>query len=73
MYKCLDMDKIHFIEGDTDSAYRAVAGDPSDDNTQGLKDVIKDHKFYNENVFKFAPYDFYCSGESYRPQLDTAK
>jgi hypothetical protein len=26
--KCLDMDKIHFVEGDTDSMYLAVAGDP---------------------------------------------
>ncbi|KAA6360371.1 MAG: hypothetical protein EZS28_044102 [Streblomastix strix] len=26
MYKCFDMDRLHFIEGDTDSAYWAVSG-----------------------------------------------
>jgi hypothetical protein len=26
MYKCLDMSKIHFVEGDTDSMYWAVSG-----------------------------------------------
>ncbi len=73
MYKCLDMDRIHFIEGDTDSAYWAIAGDPTDSNEQGFKHVIKDHEFYNENVFHFMPYDFYCSDETKRPQLTTPK
>jgi hypothetical protein len=27
MMQCLNMDKLHFIEGDTDSMYWAVAGD----------------------------------------------
>ncbi len=72
MYKCLDMNRIHFIEGDTDSAYWAIAGDPNDDNTQAFKHVIKDHEFYNENIFKFAPSDFYCSDETKRPVLKTA-
>ncbi|KAA6403126.1 MAG: hypothetical protein EZS28_001355 [Streblomastix strix] len=27
MNKCFDMDKLHFVEGDTDSAYWAVSGD----------------------------------------------
>ncbi len=73
MYKCLDMEKLHFIEGDTDSAYWAVAGNPDEDNTQGFKHVITDHKFYNENIFKFAPFDFYCSDESCRLTLTTKK
>jgi hypothetical protein len=34
MYRCLDMDKIHFIEGDTDSAYWAISGDPNEDYKQ---------------------------------------
>jgi hypothetical protein len=55
MYKCLDMSKIHFIEGDTDSAYWAIAGDPNDDVKQGFKHVISDKKFYDENVYKFLP------------------
>ena len=41
MYKCLDMDKIHFIEGDTDSMYWAIAGNLEDDFKQGFKHVVK--------------------------------
>jgi hypothetical protein len=26
LYKCLDMTKVHFVEGDIDSMYMAVAG-----------------------------------------------
>jgi hypothetical protein len=47
LYKCLDLDKIHFIEGDTDSMYWAVAGALDEPNTQGFKHIIKDHEFYN--------------------------
>jgi hypothetical protein len=39
--KCLDMIKLHFVEGDTDSMYMAVAGNPNDDCNQGFKYVIK--------------------------------
>ncbi len=73
MNRCLDMERIHFIEGDTDSIYIAVAGDPSLGREQGLQAVIKDHDFYNEHIFKFAPYDFYCSDESKRPTCDTPR
>jgi hypothetical protein len=31
MHKCLDMSKIHFIEGDTDSSYWAISGDSEED------------------------------------------
>ncbi|KAA6381657.1 MAG: hypothetical protein EZS28_022816 [Streblomastix strix] len=33
MYKCFDMDRLHFIEGDTDSAYWAVSGKDFSEST----------------------------------------
>ena len=55
MSKCLDMNRIHFIEGDTDSAYFAIAGSPEEDNTQMFKHVIKNQKFYDEHVYEWLP------------------
>jgi hypothetical protein len=48
----MDMLKIHFIEGDTDSLYYVISGNPDEDNHQGFKHVIKDEVFYNEKVYK---------------------
>jgi hypothetical protein len=64
MYKCLDMTKIHFVEGDTDSMYFAVAGNPDEGNEQGFKYVIKDEKFYNKHIYKFLPASFYSTDNS---------
>jgi hypothetical protein len=61
LYKCIDTNKIHFIEGDTDSMYWAVAGNPNEDYRQGFKYVIRDEKFYNKHVYKFFPNDFYST------------
>ena len=55
MYKCLDMDKIHVVELDTDSLYVAVAGDPNDDYKQRYKHVIKDKEFYDKHVYEYFP------------------
>ena len=55
MYKCLDMDRIHYVEGDTDSAYWAVAGDPTEDYTQQFKYVIRDQSFYDAHVYEWFP------------------
>ena len=71
MYKCLDMDKIHFIEGDTDSMYWAIAGNPEENFKQGFKHVIKDKEYYDKNVFKFLPYNFFCFDEKSQPMLNT--
>ena len=71
MYKCLDMDKIHFIEGDTDSMYWAIAGDPNDGFKQGFKHVVKDKEYYDKHVFKFLLYNFFCFDEKSRPVLTT--
>jgi hypothetical protein len=54
MYKCLDMTRIHFVEGDTDSMYWAVAGDITEPNTQGFKHVLASPEFYNKNVYEFS-------------------
>jgi hypothetical protein len=55
IYKCIDLSKIHFIEGDTDSLYYAISGNPDEDCHQGFKHVIKDEVFYNKNVYKWFP------------------
>jgi hypothetical protein len=64
MYKCLDMTRLHFVEGDTDSMYLAVSGSESDNYEQQFKHVIKDHNFYNNNIYKFIPSNFYSSNNS---------
>jgi hypothetical protein len=55
IYKCIDLSKIHFIEGDTDSLYYAISGNANEDCHQGFKHVIKDEVFYKENVYKWFP------------------
>jgi hypothetical protein len=50
LYKALDRRKFHFIEGDTDSMYWAVAGDPNDDYKQGFKHIITDQAFYDAHI-----------------------
>jgi hypothetical protein len=72
MYKCLDMSRIHFVEGDTDSMYFAISGDPNDPegNNQGFKHVIKNKEFYNENVYKFLPSNFYSTATT-KPTFNT--
>jgi hypothetical protein len=69
MYKCLDMSKIDFVEGDTDSMYWAVSGSEDENYEQGFKHVIKDHDFYNANIYKYTPSSFYSSGNS-NPTFD---
>jgi hypothetical protein len=65
------MDRLHFIEGDTDSMFWAIAGSSSDSRYQAFKHVIKSEEFYNNNVFKWLPADFYCSDESKVPKFLT--
>jgi hypothetical protein len=64
MFKCLDMERIHFIEGDTDSMYWAVSGNLAEDNKQGFKHVILNHEFYNKHVYDYLPASFYSSDNS---------
>ena len=46
---------ISFIEGDTDSMYWAISGNPEKDYTQKFEYVVKNKKFYNENKHLFFP------------------
>jgi hypothetical protein len=47
MVKCLDMNKIHYIEGDTDSVYIFITDD--------LDKLVTDQEFYDENVYEWFP------------------
>jgi hypothetical protein len=50
MYKCLDMNKMQFVEGDTDSMYWAIS-------KKKFIDLIIDHEFWNNNAKYFFPSD----------------
>jgi hypothetical protein len=64
MYKCLDISKTHLVEGDTDNMYSAVSNSEDDNYEQGFKHVIKNHTFYNNNIYKYTPSNFYSSNNS---------
>jgi hypothetical protein len=53
--RCMDMNRIHAIEGDTDSLYFAVAGDPRRGVRQGFRFVVKDKKFCREHYYEWFP------------------
>lgn len=53
--KALDMNRIHVNTIETDSYYFSIAGDINEGIEQGFKHVIKDERFYNENIYKFMP------------------
>ncbi|KAA6375004.1 MAG: hypothetical protein EZS28_029470 [Streblomastix strix] len=55
MYKAFDMEKMHFVEGDTDSAYWAVSGSAEAGHQQQFNFVIKDKQFYEDNAKYFFP------------------
>lgn len=73
MFKAFDTNKILSIEGDTDSKYFAISGNPNENYKQGIKYIIKDKKFYSENVFKYLTSDYYLPEEyeHFRPQFKT--
>jgi hypothetical protein len=55
IYRSINLSKIHFIEGDTDSLYYEISGNPDEDCHQGFKHVVKDEVFYKKNVYKWFP------------------
>ncbi|KAA6382352.1 MAG: hypothetical protein EZS28_022121 [Streblomastix strix] len=57
LYKCIDMDRVHFCNMDTDSMYLAIAGSQIEGYKQGLKYVIKDQLFYDQHYKKWLPWD----------------
>jgi hypothetical protein len=42
MYMCLDMERIHYSEGDTDSMFLSITGFPEEDKHQAFKLIILD-------------------------------
>jgi hypothetical protein len=46
---------MHFIEGDTDSAYWAISGNPNEDYKQGFKYVVKDQEYYDKHIYEWMP------------------
>ncbi|KAA6357093.1 MAG: hypothetical protein EZS28_047380, partial [Streblomastix strix] len=57
LYKCIDMDRVHFCNTDTDSMYLAIAGSQIEGYKQGLKYVIKDQGFYDNHYKEWLPWD----------------
>ena len=55
MYKAFDMTRMHFVEGDTDSMYWAISGDPTKDYHQRFEYVVKDREFYDKYKYLFFP------------------
>jgi hypothetical protein len=55
LVKCMDMDRIHVIEADTDSLYVAISGDPDMDIHQGFEYVVKNRGFYRKHVYEWLP------------------
>ncbi|KAA6386439.1 MAG: hypothetical protein EZS28_018032 [Streblomastix strix] len=49
------INRLHFIEGDTDSAYWCISGNPNEDFTQQFNAVINDREFYNDNAKYYFP------------------
>jgi len=55
VFKCIDMDKFHLVEGDTDSIYFAVSGDKNKDAKQRFDAIIKDKEFYEKYYRYYLP------------------
>ncbi|GHU18504.1 hypothetical protein FACS189472_06940 [Alphaproteobacteria bacterium] len=53
--KCMDMNRIHAVEGDTDSLYFAVAGNPRRGIRQGFQYVVKDRAFCRKHYYEWFP------------------
>jgi hypothetical protein len=55
LIKVFDENKFHFNEGDTDSGYFSISGNPNDDYTQGFKHIIKNQKLFDKLYPKWFP------------------
>ena len=55
IFKCIDMDKFHLIEGDTDSIYFACSGDVNQGPEQKFNAIIKDKEFYDKYAKYYLP------------------
>jgi hypothetical protein len=70
MEKCLDHKQFHYVEGDTGTLYFSISGKVNESINQGFKHIITDEKFYNENIYKWLPSDFYSS-DNFNPKFTT--
>ncbi|KAA6389347.1 MAG: hypothetical protein EZS28_015125, partial [Streblomastix strix] len=57
LYKCIDMNRVHFCCMDTDSMYLAISDSTIEGYKQQFKHVIKDQKFWDEHCKKWLPWD----------------
>ncbi|KAA6389079.1 MAG: hypothetical protein EZS28_015397 [Streblomastix strix] len=56
-YKCIDMDRVHFCNMDTDSTYLIIARSQIEGYKQGLKYMIKEQWFYNLHYKEWLPWN----------------
>ncbi|KAA6402217.1 MAG: hypothetical protein EZS28_002260 [Streblomastix strix] len=66
----LDMNRMHYICGDTDSMTWTICGNPDAEEgyRQKFKNVIKDQKFYNKNYPLFFGQYIQLLGVSYEEE-----
>ncbi|KAA6382447.1 MAG: hypothetical protein EZS28_022026, partial [Streblomastix strix] len=57
LHKCIDMDRVHFCNIDTDSMNLAIAGSQIEGYKQGLKYAIKDQYFYDQQYKEWLPWN----------------
>lgn len=55
LFKCVDLERIHFTSCDTDSVYFAVAGDMNRHGEQAFDAIISDRDFYDKFAGMFLP------------------
>ncbi|KAA6381809.1 MAG: hypothetical protein EZS28_022662 [Streblomastix strix] len=55
MYKCLDRQRFHFVLADTDSIYKAIAGDRAKDCHQQFESIVTYKQFYDQHVYQYLP------------------
>ncbi|KAA6360159.1 MAG: hypothetical protein EZS28_044314, partial [Streblomastix strix] len=57
LYKCIDMNRVHFCCMDTDSMYLAISGSTIEGYKQQFKHVIKDQQFWDEHYKEWLPWE----------------
>ncbi|KAA6370182.1 MAG: hypothetical protein EZS28_034290 [Streblomastix strix] len=57
LYKCIDMDRVHFCCMDTDSMYLAISGSTIEGYKQQFKHVIKDQEFWDNHYKEWLPWE----------------
>ena len=55
LFKCIDLERIHFTSCDIDSVYFAVTSDMSRHGDQAFDSIITDRYFYDKYVYEFMP------------------